>query len=191
MLSCCRLFSVLQVLSFCGPLAMLGEVLVRQLPLSHFCSLPSLLSQYHSRFTKLDLRGVCTLVCCEVPIWDEQMFGFCLSHTPGKFCLLFASAQHHTLHTALLQCQLSQMLPHHPKGKRAPKRAELDRQPCSAKEERDREPSQLCLWQEIVSSVLRVSRSEIIKQHHSVSITSGLGLNLFRLLHQMVTPAVT
>ena len=47
------------------------------------------------------------------------------THTPGKFCLLFASAHHHTLHTALLQCQLSQMLPHHPKGKRGPKESRV------------------------------------------------------------------
>lgn len=116
-----------------------------------------------------------------------------LTHTPGKFCLLLASAHHHTLHSALLQCQLSQMLPHHPKGEWVPKESRVRQTTLLCKGRKNRLENHLncvCLWQEIVSSMLHVSRSEIIKQHHSASITSGVRLNIFPLLHQMVTPTV-
>lgn len=166
-----------------------------QLPLSHFCSLPSPLSQYHSLFTKLELGGIYTLVCHEVPVWDEQMLGFCHTHLVNSvFCLPVPIP--HTLRTALLQCQLSQMLPHHPKGKRGPKENRVRQKTLLCKGRKNRLENHfncVCLWREIVSSMLHVSKSEIIKQHHSVSITFGVRLNLFRLLHQMVhqiTPAV-
>lgn len=135
MLSCCRLFSVLQVLSFCELLAMLGEVLVMQLPLSHFCSLPSPLSQYHSLFTKMELGGICTLVCREVPVWDEQMLGFCHTHLVNSvFCLPVPIPTHSTLPCCRVSCPKSCHTILKVNG--PPKRAESDRKPCFAKEGR-------------------------------------------------------